>query len=66
MTETNLYASFGQPVKRDDAGDLTAPPTTQKSFIGERYDHETGLIYLNARYLNPKGPASSRLMIEIR
>ncbi|MCR4269480.1 RHS repeat-associated core domain-containing protein, partial [Nitratireductor sp. ZSWI3] len=26
---------------------------TQKGYIGERYDAETGLIYLNARYMDP-------------
>jgi hypothetical protein len=38
-TENNLYATFGEPVKRsNDAGDpLTAAPATQKSYIGERY-----------------------------
>ncbi|MER8734497.1 RHS repeat-associated core domain-containing protein, partial [Mesorhizobium sp. M0018] len=26
---------------------------TQKSYIGERFDPETGLLYLNARYMDP-------------
>ncbi|MCI5076422.1 MAG: hypothetical protein MRY80_15415 [Oricola sp.] len=26
---------------------------TQKSYIGERHDAETGLLYLNARYMDP-------------
>jgi len=26
---------------------------TKKSYIGERYDAETGLMYLNARYYDP-------------
>lgn len=28
--------------------------TTEKGYIGERHDPETGLIYLNARYMDPK------------
>ncbi|MEZ6074081.1 MAG: RHS repeat-associated core domain-containing protein, partial [Pirellulales bacterium] len=27
---------------------------TEKGYIGERHDPETGLIYLNARYMDPK------------
>ncbi|MBK5571671.1 MAG: RHS repeat-associated core domain-containing protein [Ensifer sp. SSB1] len=27
---------------------------TQKGYIGERFDPETGLQYLNARYYDPK------------
>ncbi|MFK0693135.1 RHS repeat-associated core domain-containing protein, partial [Mesorhizobium sp. IMUNJ 23033] len=26
---------------------------TQKGYIGERFDPETGLLYLNARYMDP-------------
>ncbi|KAA3519326.1 hypothetical protein DXT89_26055, partial [Agrobacterium vitis] len=28
--------------------------TTQKNYIGERFDPETGLMYLNARYMDPR------------
>jgi RHS repeat-associated protein len=27
--------------------------TTQKNYVGERFDPETGLMYLNARYMDP-------------
>mgnify|MGYP000586062714 CR=1 FL=1 len=54
-TEDNLYASYGETVKRTGiAGDpVTSAPLTQKNYIGERFDFETGLMFLNARYMNP-------------
>ena len=45
-------AAYGERV----VGSTGAPNTsfqTQKGYIGERYDVETGLLYLNARYMNP-------------
>ncbi|WP_275789083.1 RHS repeat-associated core domain-containing protein [Pararhizobium gei] len=45
-TETNRYATFGEPHNKD--------MDTQKGYIGERYDAETGLSYLNARYMDPR------------
>ncbi|MER8583605.1 RHS repeat-associated core domain-containing protein, partial [Mesorhizobium sp. M1423] len=39
------YASYGER--------LNTGFQTQKSYIGERFDPETGLLYLNARYMDP-------------
>ncbi|MDA4848830.1 RHS repeat-associated core domain-containing protein, partial [Hoeflea poritis] len=39
------YASYGEPTN--------AAMATQKGYINERHDPETGLMYLNARYMDP-------------
>jgi RHS repeat-associated protein len=44
--ESNSYAAYGEG--------LNTAFQTQKSYIGERYDPETGLQYLNARYMDPR------------
>jgi len=52
IAEQTAYAAYGERV----VGTTGAPNTsfqTQKGYIGERYDAETGLLYLNARYMNP-------------
>ncbi len=43
--ESTNYASYGERTN--------AAMTTEKGYIGERHDPETGLIYLNARYMDP-------------
>lgn len=45
MQETTAYAAYGERTN--------ANFDTQKGYIGERYDPETGLLYLNARYMDP-------------
>ena len=45
IVEATGYAPYGEPTNQ--------AMTTQKSFIGERHDAETGLLYLNARYMDP-------------
>ncbi|WP_179298158.1 RHS repeat domain-containing protein [Mesorhizobium carmichaelinearum] len=45
ITEATNYASYGER--------LNTGFQTQKSYIGERFDPETGLMYLNARYMDP-------------
>jgi RHS repeat-associated protein len=45
ITEATNYASYGER--------LNTGFQTQKSYIGERFDPETGLLYLNARYMDP-------------
>ncbi|WP_197435115.1 RHS repeat-associated core domain-containing protein [Nitratireductor arenosus] len=45
VVEQTGYAAFGER--------LNTGFQTQKGFIGERHDPETGLIYLNARYMDP-------------
>jgi RHS repeat-associated protein len=46
LVETTGYAAYGEATN--------ASFQTQKAYIGERHDPETGLIYLNARYMDPK------------
>ncbi len=46
LVEETAYASYGEPTNQAMA--------TQKSYINERHDPETGLMYLNARYMDPK------------
>ena len=43
------YGPFGMPLK--PAG--SPPPLNTKGYIGERFDEETGLQYLHARYYDP-------------
>jgi RHS repeat-associated protein len=45
VTEETRYAAYGEPSNKS--------MVSQKNYIGERYDPETGLLYLNARYMNP-------------
>ncbi|ODA93668.1 hypothetical protein BFX40_12875 [Mesorhizobium sp. SEMIA 3007] len=45
VVEGNSYATYGES--------LNTGFQTQKSYIGERFDAETGLLYLNARYMDP-------------
>ncbi|CDX21286.1 conserved hypothetical protein [Mesorhizobium plurifarium] len=45
VTEATNYATYGER--------LNSGFQTQKSYIGERFDPETGLLYLNARYMDP-------------
>ncbi|MCV3766936.1 RHS repeat-associated core domain-containing protein [Rhizobium sp. TRM95796] len=43
--EKTLYAAYGEMTNTD--------MQSQIGYIGERYDPETGLLYLNARYMDP-------------
>ena len=45
VVEQTGYAPYGER--------LNANFATQKGFVGERHDPETGLLHLNARYMNP-------------
>ncbi|MFZ1680523.1 MAG: RHS repeat-associated core domain-containing protein, partial [Rhizobiaceae bacterium] len=45
VVEGTGYAAYGER--------LNAGMQTQKGYIGERHDPETGLLYLNARYHDP-------------
>ena len=51
MTERSVFRPYGQAVPFDK--DITTP-NESKGFIGERYDGDAGLQYLNARYYDPK------------
>lgn len=46
IVESTRYAVYGESANK--------AMTTQKNYIGERFDAETGLLYLNARYMDPK------------
>jgi len=45
IVEATGYARYGEPTNQ--------AMTTQKSYIGERHEAETGLLHLNARYMGP-------------
>jgi len=45
IVEATNYATYGEQ--------LNTGFQTQKGYIGERFDPETGLLYLNARYMDP-------------
>ncbi|MGH0346508.1 RHS repeat-associated core domain-containing protein [Sinorhizobium meliloti] len=45
IVESTRYAAFGESANK--------AMTTQKNYVGERFDPETGLMYLNARYMDP-------------
>ena len=45
VVETTAYKSYGKQIG--------AELTQSKSYIGEKWDPETGLMYLNARYYDP-------------
>ena len=47
--ERTSYAAFGEGVPP-----VGATFNTRKGYIGERFDAETGLLYLNARYMDPR------------
>ena len=49
--ERVIYRPFGEPVEWDH--DATAS-NQRKRFLGEQFDKEAGLSYLNARYYDPK------------
>ncbi|MER9295712.1 RHS repeat-associated core domain-containing protein [Mesorhizobium sp. M0621] len=45
IVEQTSYATYGES--------LNTGFQTQKGYIGERFDPETGLLYFNARYMDP-------------
>ncbi|MGK6317817.1 RHS repeat domain-containing protein, partial [Neorhizobium sp. DT-125] len=45
LAEQTAYAAYGEPTNK--------AMQTEKGYIGERFDPETGLMYLNARYYDP-------------
>ncbi|WP_143026897.1 HYD1 signature containing ADP-ribosyltransferase family protein [Celeribacter baekdonensis] len=51
LVKTSSYAPFGEAF--DEMLSLTRADET-KGFIGERYDADAGLQYLNARYYDPR------------
>jgi RHS repeat-associated protein len=53
LKESTIYAAFGEALDPATGVKSTAADRNQKNYIGERYDTETGLLYLNARYMDP-------------
>jgi RHS repeat-associated protein len=51
MTERSVFRPYGQEVPYIKNATVA---TESKGFIGERYDGDAGLQYLNARYYDPK------------
>ncbi|WP_426033877.1 RHS repeat-associated core domain-containing protein [Cypionkella sp. TWP1-2-1b2] len=51
MAERSVFRPYGEAIATDF--DLTAA-NESKGYIGERYDGDAGLQYLNARYYDPK------------
>ena len=45
LVERTSFAAYGEPTN--------TAMQTKKSYVGERFDPETGLLYLNFRYLDP-------------
>ncbi|WP_198032228.1 RHS repeat-associated core domain-containing protein [Mesorhizobium sp. LNHC252B00] len=45
VVDGTSYATYGES--------LNTGFQTQKNYVGERFDAETGLLYLNARYMDP-------------
>jgi RHS repeat-associated protein len=55
-TATHAYGPYGQPLTSNGstlAGGSNATITGGKGYINERFDPETGLSYLHARYMDP-------------
>jgi RHS repeat-associated protein len=55
-TATHAYSPYGQPLTSNGstlAGGSNAAITGGKGFLNERFDPETGLSYLHARYMDP-------------
>ncbi|GHC65440.1 hypothetical protein GCM10007315_32560 [Gemmobacter tilapiae] len=49
VVESSIYKPYGEQSEWGDAG-----PDESKGWIGERYDADAGLQYLNARYYDPQ------------
>ena len=53
VEQSTAYTPYGDP-DTQTIGQAFPPPTPEEhSFIGERFDASTGLLYLNARYYDP-------------
>jgi len=51
--QSTAYTPFGDPSTQTVIDSPFPPPPEEHSFIGERYDTSTGLLFLNARYYDP-------------
>jgi RHS repeat-associated protein len=50
------YGPYGQPLSSNGATPPSIVAPQSKGYIGERYDAESGLMYLHARYYDPLLP----------
>jgi RHS repeat-associated protein len=50
----NTYRPFGSVEEHVNTATTAPDPTESKGFIGERFDEDAGLQYLNARYYDPE------------
>ena len=50
VEQSTSYTPYGDPTTYND---ITTTIPEEHSFIGERFDASTGLLYLNARYFDP-------------
>jgi RHS repeat-associated protein len=49
------YGPYGQPLGSNDSTSPSVYPPQSKGYINQRYDAESGLMYLHARYDDPLG-----------
>jgi RHS repeat-associated protein len=52
-TNTHAYGPYGQPLTSNGSTIAHNPTTGGKSYINERFDPETGLLYLHFRHQDP-------------
>jgi RHS repeat-associated protein len=50
------YGPYGQPLGSNDSTSPSIYPPQSKGYINQRYDAESGLMYLHARYYDPLLP----------
>jgi RHS repeat-associated protein len=50
------YGPYGQPLGSNDSTSPSVYPPQSKGYINQRYDAESGLMYLHARYYDPLLP----------
>jgi hypothetical protein len=60
LVKTSTYAPYGEAF--DEMLSLTRADET-KGFIGERFDADAGLQYLNARYYDPRSSSQTGLIL---
>jgi RHS repeat-associated protein len=48
------YGPYGQPLSSNDSTSPSIYPPQSKGYINQRYDAESGLMYLHARYYDPQ------------
>jgi RHS repeat-associated protein len=54
VVETTVYRPFGQETVWRDPARPAGYPYENRGFIGQYFDGDAGLLYLNARYMDPR------------